>query len=246
MLRMFTRGVVHGRRALSLRWLTLFVALSCCAAAAETPPYRPVYAGQYGSFPEELLSQSIANLGKSWRTRRVLNRLREGEPITVLTLGGSVTNRMAGCTDALVECKDGRTCCGMFETHDASDAGQGFATPGAGWARLFVDWMQAAYTPSGGRNHTLFNAGVSASGNEPEPYLMCWLNRLPHHFDIVLLDFRVSRSYMLPAPPESSLEHLIRRLLTWNGQAPVVMLNIAFDWCHQVGSGADLLGKAAV
>ena len=96
----------------------------------------------------------------------------------MVVLGGSVTSRMAGCTHDLTPepgaPADAPQACGLLHTHDANDAGQGWAQRGAGWARMFVDYLQDTHPPSGNRSHVLFNGGVAASGNDPEPFLMCW------------------------------------------------------------------------
>ena len=134
---------------------------------------------------------------------------------------------MGGCTDAVIRtCLDGLPCCGLRDTHDADDAGRGRPEHGAGWGRLFVDWLRDTYPTS---NVTLYNAGVSALGNTPEPYLSCLFNMLPPVFHLVTLDFHVN-GYNRVEVPEPALEHLIRRLLRHEGH-PVVMLTPAFDWC---------------
>ena len=210
-------------------WLLHALAsLLCALTSAEPVPLGAVYANAYGELPQDLLSAGISNLGRTFRTKNLLARLRGGQPVTVLMLGGSVTHRMGGCTDAVIAtCLNNLPCCGLRDTHDADDAGHGRPERGAGWGRLFVDWLQDTYPTA---NITLYNAGASALGNTPEPYLSCLFNMLPARFHLVTLDFHVNDGYNRIEVPEPALEHLIRRLLRHEGH-PVVMLTPAFDWC---------------
>lgn len=187
-----------------------------------------VYPHAYGELPAEALTAGISNLGRTFRTRYLLQKLRAGEAVNILMLGGSVTHRMGGCTDAVIKtCLNNDTCCGLRDTHDGDDAGQGRPQRGAGWGRLFVDWLQNTYPAS---KITLYNAGASALGNTPEPYLSCLYDMLPSRFELVTLDFHVNDGYHRVDTTEPALEHLIRRLLRHHGH-PVVMLTPAFDWC---------------
>jgi hypothetical protein len=197
-------------------------------------PLRAAYPPESGAVPPEALTRGVAHLGRSARTAALLAKLRRREPVTLLVLGGSVTNRHAGCTDALAQCASGVTegegaCCGLFEAKEP----EGHAARGAGWARMFLDWLADTWPPATGR-HKLFNAGVVASGNAAEPFLECWLDRLPPRFDLALVETHVQHSHDRQEGVDVALEHLLRALLRHGGGAPgpVVALTPAFNWCH--------------
>ena len=58
--------------------------------AAEPAPLEAVYPHAYGAFPQDLLSAGISNLGRSFRTKHLLTRLRAGQPVTILMLGAFI------------------------------------------------------------------------------------------------------------------------------------------------------------
>ena len=206
----------------------LFLLVCVLGVGAEPSPMASVYPGAYGALPQEALTAGISNIGRTFRTNKLLKKLRAGEDVNILMLGGSVTHRMGGCTDAVIKtCFNNETCCGLRDTHNGDDAGQGRLLRGAGWGRLFYDWLQDTYPAS---KITLYNAGASALGNFPEPYLSCLYNLLPSSFHLVTLDFHVNDGYRQVETTEPALEHLIRKLLR-NKEHPVVMLTPAFDWC---------------
>ena len=77
---------------------------------------------------------------------------------------------------------------------------------------------QRTYPPRDGSEHRLYNAGVAGSGNDCEPFVMCWLPRLPQRIDLALIETHVHEANR-PSDHDANLEHLVRQLLTWGGGA---------------------------
>ena len=169
-------------------------------------------------------------MGRSWRTKELLRKLRAREAVTVLVVGGSITNRHAGCTHSLITClnPNGPPCCGLWDR--ASESYEASAREGTGWARLFVDWLQSTWPPREG-SHRLYNAGVAGAGNFPEPFVMCWMHRFPAAFDLAIVETMVFVQNR-PQTHDPMLEHLLRQLLAWNGLSPTVMLMPGYNWCQ--------------
>ena len=61
--------------------------LHALAAELGAPPLAPAVGGHVATFPPEVLSQSVAHLGRSWRASALLRKLRGGQAVRVLVFG---------------------------------------------------------------------------------------------------------------------------------------------------------------
>ena len=97
---------------------------------------------------------------------------------------------------------------------------------------------------------------MAGAGNDPEPFLQCWLRRFPQRrvaaadpgtmrpiavtqqrspaprcrLDLILVETHPHGGRQRPPTIQPELEALVRIMLGWDGDAPLVMFTTSFNW----------------
>ena len=177
------------------------------------PTNFPFYA------PPSLLDAAVLSLGSESVLHNVFARLSACEPITIVSLGSSITARRGGCSHMLGT--ERRGCCG---TSCATEHG---------WLRTWFDGLNASFPHV---QHRLFNAGTLAS--TPRLFMECLDMFLPARVDLFVFEFvadptdigtlvRHMRSRAAPGEPPPAV--LFANFFRWN------MLNNFAKWSGTAG-----------
>ena len=190
------------RRGPAVRWQLLRrakagPALRSCTRRDGPPPSRCYLQGQealqrmeaweYG-LPPEALERGTTNLGNLTRLQRVLAQALAGEPVHLVTVGGSITRAFYGCVMAAPR------------SHAVlRQAPPGHAAPTASalacrYVTQYFEFLNSTLpAPSGGRRHTSTNAAVS--GTNSVPYEACADLFMPSNGSIYVLEMVANDGY---------------------------------------------------
>lgn len=165
--------------------------------------------------PRPSRDAAIANLGELTRIHRVLDKLRDGQNITLAAVGGSIT-------------------LGSGYKHRPGGAlGRRFTPPpgyglkNMGWSRIVFDRLAARWPPMAGL-HRYANGAIGAV--QPPYFAMCLHLCLPSSADIIMLEFSCNSGN---TEARRGMELLVRRALAWPGSPAVVLVSWTDGWYGQ-------------
>jgi len=145
-----------------------------------------------------LLHESGADLGFA----RLWQRLHDGQPITAMALGTSITAMHGGCTHSLVAgCAD---CCGARDFGGRSTAR---ARPESGFLRRALEWVNVTWPHA---RHALYNGARPGAGGL-ENFVSCLSSWVPTHVDLFILEVGGTAI----APPKQGLRPSEARIGVW-------------------------------
>ena len=150
----------EGRRALTrseeqrlLRWSrrstdSLRGSIADCCAGAMNATRHPCCASSLPPLQRHLVRRGLME-GDLLRLGRLSLKLVAGKACTIVVLGSSLAaSPFAGCSNAAI--------------HANQHAGH--CSHGNGWARMYVDWLNAVWPPTTAESHTLYAFGQTGSG----------------------------------------------------------------------------------
>lgn len=168
------------------------------------------------SIGEHNIARSIAYEGSNSRIHRFLRKLRNGQPVTISAIGGSVS---AG---------HGLYLSGFERERDG---------PGNLHWRIY-NWITEQYPHP---DHKFVNGAVAGSGTDY--FSACFGEHIPEDSDLVILEFAINDQRGTNA--QDSYERLIRALLDLESKPAIINLHVfALRFNTIVQGGSEHLGIA--